>query len=118
IATKHRTSVQEALRLFEADCMRRPHIPSPRSRLVVSPVSARRALERFLRSARRDLAIYDLRIRDPTMVRILQERSKKSVRVRVIGKAGKLNGPIEVRTLTGPPLHVRALLRHRDRALV
>jgi len=118
IATRHRTSVQEALRLFEADCMRKAHVPSPRSRLVVSPVSARPALERFLRAARRDLAIYDARIRDPTMVRILQERARKGVRVRVIGKVGKLNGSIEVRTLKERRLHVRAIVRDGTRAFV
>lgn len=118
IFTKHRTSVQEALRLFEADCRRRVHVPSARSRLVVSPVSARRVLERFLRAARRDLVIYDARIRDPAMVRILQERSRKGVHVRVIGKAGKLNGNIEVRPLRGLRLHVRAIVRDGTSAFV
>jgi phosphatidylserine/phosphatidylglycerophosphate/cardiolipin synthase-like enzyme len=118
IATQHRTSVQEALRLFEADCMRKAHVPSARSRLVVSPVSARRTLERFLRAARRDLVIYDARIRDPAMVRILQERSRKGVHVRVIGKAGKLNGKIEVRQLGELRLHVRAIVRDGTRTFV
>jgi phosphatidylserine/phosphatidylglycerophosphate/cardiolipin synthase-like enzyme len=111
IATRHRKSVQEALRLFDADCTRRPYAPSDASNLVVSPRSARPVLEKFLRAARRDLAIYDARVRDPSMIRILHERARKGVLVRVLGRMAKANGTIEVRPMKGLRLHVRAIIR-------
>jgi phosphatidylserine/phosphatidylglycerophosphate/cardiolipin synthase-like enzyme len=111
IATRHRKSVQEALRLFEADCTRQPYAPSAASNLVVSPLSARPVLEKFLRGACRDLAIYDARVRDPSMIRILHERARKGVLVRVLGKMAKANGSITVRPMKGLRLHVRAIIR-------
>ena len=118
IATRHRKSVAEALRLFDADCMRQVYAPSPGSNLVVSPGTARPVLEKFLRGARRDLAIYDARVRDPIMIRILQERARKGVQVRVLGKMPKANGDIEVRQLKDLRLHVRAIVRDGTQSFV
>ncbi len=118
IATRHRKSVQEALRLFEADCTRRPYAPSAASNLVVSPLSARSVLEKFLRAARHDLAIYDARVRDPSMIRILHERARNGVQVRILGKMPKANGTIAVRPMKGVRLHVRAIIRDGTRSFV
>jgi cardiolipin synthase len=118
IATRHRKSVQEALRLSDADCTRQPYAPSAASNLVVSPLSARPMLETFLRAARHDLAIYDARVRDPSMIRILHERARKGVLVRVLGKMAKANGTIEVRPMKGLRLHVRAIIRDGTRSFV
>jgi len=119
IATKDRRSVQEALKLFEADCMRLPYAPSGKSNLVVSPDSARPVLERFICDARRDLAIYDARIQDPVILRLLADRASKGVQVRILGGMKKAaNGAIEVRQLKGLRLHVRAMIRDGTRAFV
>jgi phosphatidylserine/phosphatidylglycerophosphate/cardiolipin synthase-like enzyme len=118
IATKDRKSVQEALRLFEADCMKQAYAQSARSNLVISPYTARDLVERFIRGARRDLAIYDARIQDRAIIKLLEERARKGVQVRVIGGLRRANGEIEVRKLRSLRLHVRAMIRDGTRAFV
>jgi phosphatidylserine/phosphatidylglycerophosphate/cardiolipin synthase-like enzyme len=118
IATKDRKSVQEALRLFEADCTRQAYTPSAKSNLVISPDGARIVLERFIREARRDLAIYDARIQDSVIMSLLEERARKGVQVRVLGGIRGASGEIEVRQLKGLRLHVRAIVRDGTRAFV
>jgi phosphatidylserine/phosphatidylglycerophosphate/cardiolipin synthase-like enzyme len=111
IATRDRKALAEARRLFETDCTRQPYVAS-RCNLVVSPETSRDLLARFIRGARRSLAIYDNRLEDPRFVALLRERSAKGVDVRVIGT---LKGPgaerLEERKLQGRRLHVRAIVR-------
>lgn len=117
IATRDRKTVQEALKLFEADCGRQPYSPS-RSNLVISPETAREMLATFIRGARRELVIYDAKVQDPAMIRLLKERAAKGVRVRILGGLKGPDGPIEVRPLKGMRLHVRAIIRDGTRAFV
>jgi len=117
IATRDRRTVQEAIKLFNADVERQPYTPS-RSNLVVSPETARPMLEAFLRGARKELAIYDDRITDPAMIRILKERATKGVRVRVIGNLKGPDGDILVQPLKSMRLHVRAIARDNTRVFV
>ena len=117
VATRDLRAVKEASSLFEADTTRQPYAPS-RSNLVVSPETARDVLGKFLKGARKELAIYDIKIQDPAMVRILDERARRGVKIRVIGS---LKGSIEgaaVYPLTGFRLHVRAIIRDGTRAFV
>lgn len=118
ISTKDRRTVQEALKLFEADSSRQIYAPS-RSNLVVSPETARTMLAAFLRGARKELAIYDAKVHDPDMIRILKDRVKKGVAIRVIGgmKQHDEEG-ISVRPMKGKRLHVRAVIRDATRAFV
>jgi phosphatidylserine/phosphatidylglycerophosphate/cardiolipin synthase-like enzyme len=117
IATRDRKTVNEARKLFEADCTRQPYAPS-RSNLIVSPETARAQLSDFITGARRELAIYDEKIQDPSMIKLLKERSAKGVRIRVIGGLKGPNGEIEVSRLKGMRLHVRAIVRDGTRAFV
>jgi phosphatidylserine/phosphatidylglycerophosphate/cardiolipin synthase-like enzyme len=116
IATRDRRSVKDAQALFEADCTRQTYVPS-RSNLVVSPENARAQLSAFIKGARKELAIYDLKIQDRGMIKLLEERLKKGVTIRVIGTAKKLAGEIEVRK-PRLRLHVRAIIRDGTRAFV
>ena len=63
ISTRDTRSVQEALKLFQADVTRQTYQPS-RSNLVVSPETARDQLTAFLKGAKKELAIYDSKISD------------------------------------------------------
>lgn len=117
IATRDRRTVQEAAKLFEADSMRQTYSPS-RSNLVVSPETAREMLAGFIRAARKELSIYDWKIQDPQMIRLLKERANKGVRVRVIGDLKGPDGPVEVRALKGLRLHVRAIVRDNTQLFV
>jgi cardiolipin synthase len=117
IATRDRRTVQEASKLFEADSMRQTYSPSP-SNLVVSPENAREMLAAFIKSARKELAIYDWKIQDPQMIRLLKERAGRGVRVRVIGDVKGPDGLLQVRALKGLRLHVRAIVRDNTQVFV
>ena len=78
ISTKDRRAVADALKLFTADACRQAYAPA-RSHLVVSPENARPALAAFIKGARRQLCLYDLKVSDTAMVKLLNERAKAGV---------------------------------------
>jgi cardiolipin synthase len=116
ISTRDSKAVAEAVRLFEADLTRQTYTPG-KSHLVVSPENARGMLSAFLSSTRRDLAIYDTKVQDPSMIKLLKERVAKGVRVRVIGDMKGKDPGIEERRLP-MRLHVRAIVSDGTRAFV
>ena len=117
IATRDHRTVQEAIKLFNADASRQAYRPS-RSNLVVSPETSRGMLAAFLRGARKELAIYDAKIQDPAMIKILKERASKGISVRVIGNLKGPDGDVVVRQLQSMRLHVRAVIRDGKSAFV
>ena len=117
IATRDRRAVTEASRLFEADATRQEYKPA-RSNLVVSPETARSTLTDFLKGARRELAIYDARLDDVSMLKLLKQLAGRGVRVRVIGVIKKGCEGVDVRPLGKMRLHVRAIVRDGTRAFV
>ena len=116
ISTRDSKAVAEAVRLFEADLARKPYTPA-KSHLVVSPENARAMLSAFISSARHDLAIYDSKVCDPSMIKLLKERAARGVRVRLIGDMKGKNPGIEERKLP-MRLHVRAIVSDGKRAFV
>jgi phosphatidylserine/phosphatidylglycerophosphate/cardiolipin synthase-like enzyme len=116
ISTKDRRAVAEALKLFAADACRQPYGPA-RSHLVVSPETARPALTAFVKGARRQLCIYDLKVHDAAMVKLLNERARAGVDVRVIGGMRDAGSGVRV-CRPGLRLHVRAIIRDGLRAFV
>jgi phosphatidylserine/phosphatidylglycerophosphate/cardiolipin synthase-like enzyme len=109
VATRKRTLVQEALRLFEADFDRKPYSGGAKD-FLVSPVNARERLAAFLKGARKQLLIYDEAVTDDAMIRILQERVKAGVELRVIGKVEKGHG-LEAEPFPGKRQHLRCIVR-------
>ncbi len=117
LATRDKRTVQEGIKLFEADVTRTVYTPS-RSNLVVSPETSRTMLTTFLKGAKKDLSIYDEKIQDPLMVKLLKELAARGVRVRVLGSLKGPNGDVAVRSLKTLRLHVRAIVRDGTRAFV
>lgn len=117
IEMRETRTVKEALKLFEADATRQPYLPG-RSNLVVSPETARTMLGKFISGARRELAIYDVKIQDPRMVRALAERARKGVRIRVIGSLKQSIDGVAVQKPADIRLHVRAIMRDGTHAFV
>jgi phosphatidylserine/phosphatidylglycerophosphate/cardiolipin synthase-like enzyme len=117
VATRNRKLVAEAVRLFEADFDRQPYSPGHKS-LVVSPMNARQRLSMLLRGARRQLLIYDPSVSDNAMIKILHDRARAGVEVRIIGKMAKRGRRIKVQKLPGKRLHVRAIVQDGRRAFV
>jgi phosphatidylserine/phosphatidylglycerophosphate/cardiolipin synthase-like enzyme len=116
IMTKNAKLVSEAMKLFECDFERQPYVPS-QDRLVVSPENSRERLASFLRGARKELLIYDPKVSDDAMLRIITERLRAGVDVKVIGKV-EAKWDVKSERFPGRRLHVRAIIRDGRRAFV
>jgi len=117
IVTRDRRAVTEAVRVFEADTLRQEYEPQDDG-FVVSPEDARETLARFIKRARKQLLIYDPKVTDLQMIRLITQRIKAGVDVRIIGKVSKRGGSIRVQKQPGLRLHVRAMVRDGDTAFV
>ena len=116
IVTTRANWVHEARRLFRADCSRAKYVPKTET-FVVSPVNARKSLAAFLQRAKKELLIYDPRITDREMLRVLEERKKAGVTIRVIGTVGG-RSQFDVQKLGGVRLHTRTIIRDRREAFI
>jgi cardiolipin synthase A/B len=117
IVTRDRKHVQEAVALFEADAHKQDYEPEADG-FIVSPENAREQLASFLRHAKKQLMIWDPEVTDTQMLRLLAQRVRAGVDVRVIGKVGKKAPDIRVQKLAGGRLHVRAMVRDGESAFV
>lgn len=117
IVTRDKKIVREAAQLFEADAMRQSYTPT-HPRLVVSPENSRARLTAFIKDARQELLIYDAQVRDNAMQKLLAERAKAGVKIRILGSLEKANPDIKVRRLLSLRLHVRAMIRDGTAAFV
>jgi len=109
--------VKEACALFEADCTRQAYAPK-HDELVVSPESSREILTPFIKKAKKELLIYDAKISDRLILRVLAERAKAGVEIRMFGKLGKGASGIDARKLPDLRLHVRAIIRDGSAAFL
>jgi phosphatidylserine/phosphatidylglycerophosphate/cardiolipin synthase-like enzyme len=110
LALSDKRLVQEALALFDSDANREA-FQSRVSDLVVSPENARTRLTAFIKAARRQLLVYDPKVSDAAMLRLLHERAKQGVDVRVLGKVTRRGEGLRSAKLAKPRLHVRAMVR-------
>jgi len=110
VATRNKAIVSEALKLFEADSGRQPYTAGHDS-FLVSPENARTGLANFIKNAKKELLIYDMKISDRQMIKLLQDRAKAGVDVRIIGKVSKKGEGLKAEKMPGMRLHVRAMLR-------
>jgi len=117
IITTDKRIVKEACALFEADRTRQQYMPGD-DRLVVSPESSREVLTTFIKRARKQLLIYDEKVTDNLVLRVLQQRAKAGVEIRVIGRVDKVIEGIVVRKMPDLRLHVRAMIRDGSSAFV
>jgi cardiolipin synthase A/B len=117
VSTRDKRLVKEACALFEADSTRQTYVPG-HDRFVVSPENSRTILTKFLKGATRQLLIYDAKVSDRLVLRLLQERIKAGVEIRVIGKVDKSLTGVECRKLTDLRLHLRAIIRDGSSAFL
>ena len=109
VILEDRKLVREAMKLFESDVLRQPYTPGAAA-LLVSPLNARTELEAFLEGAKKELLIYDPNVSDSAMLRILTEKSKAAVDIKILGGAAK----IPAHKLAQIRLHARVILRDRN----
>jgi phosphatidylserine/phosphatidylglycerophosphate/cardiolipin synthase-like enzyme len=112
VITDDKEVVDEAIKLFDADSKRVPYSAGPDA-FVVSPVNARALLAAFIKAATTELLIYDPAVTDPAMVRILAERAKAGVVIKLIGRLSRKVTGIESRRLP-MRLHSRVIIRDRE----
>lgn len=116
IFTKNAEIVQEAAKLFDSDTKRQPY-KAESSKLIVSPANARQRLAAFIKGARRELLIYDIKISDRAMLRVLGERLRAGVNMQIIGEVSK-NAEVPFRCLQRLRLHTRVIIRDRKAAFL
>ena len=117
VVVRDRRVVNEALRLFDSDVLRQEFEPEVDG-LVVSPENAREQLATFIKRTKRTLVIWDPKLSDPQMIRLLSQRAKMGVDIRVIGKVAK-KAAGSIRAQKSPlRLHVRAAVRDGSEAFV
>ena len=117
VITSDRRLQQEAVKLFEADTRRLPYISGLNS-FVVSPANARKQLAAFIRGARKQLLIYDPKVSDAAMIRLLEDRAQAGVEVKIIGKLTRRRVKLEARKLPRLRLHTRTIVRDAQRVFV
>jgi phosphatidylserine/phosphatidylglycerophosphate/cardiolipin synthase-like enzyme len=115
LITRNPKLVQEAGKLFDADTKRQDYTPGY-SKFVVSPANSRKELAKFIKGAKQDLLIYDPKISDRAMLRLLEERQNAGVDVRVIGKVA--GSRLSSREMPHLRLHTRTILRDGKQAFV
>ena len=116
VSTKNAGIVTAAGKLFDCDTKRQLY-KSKRSKLVVSPANARQQLVAFIKGAKRELQIYDIRITDRPMLRLLEERMRAGVRIKVIGQVNR-GCHFPVRRLKRLRLHARVIIRDCQQAFL
>jgi cardiolipin synthase len=114
VVVKNRRITQEAVKLFEADTKRQAYTAALSS-FVVSPLNARKELSKFIKGAKKRLLIYDPKVSDSQMLRLLEERVKAGVEVRVIGSVESDRASFAVRKMIRLRLHTRTILRDSER---
>lgn len=117
LITRDAKIVEAAAALFQADATRQPYSPT-HDHLVVSPESTRKLLSDYIKGAKKELLIYDDRISDQAMLRLLQDRAAAGVSIRVMGKLAKNVDGIPTARLAKLRMHVRAIVRDRKAVFV
>ena len=106
ISTSNKSLVAEAVRLFECDSKRTPYTAENKN-FIVSPANAREQLTAFIRGAKKQLLMYEMKISDNDFVKLLNEKISQGVDVRVIGSTSNKGGTLPTRKLP-MRLHTRA----------
>jgi len=115
LITRNPNLVQEASKLFKADTKRQVYNPGS-AKFVVSPLNARKEIASLIKGAKKELLIYDPKVSDRAMLRLLTERQAEGVDIRIIGDVS--GDRIPARELARMRLHTRMILRDRQQAFV
>jgi phosphatidylserine/phosphatidylglycerophosphate/cardiolipin synthase-like enzyme len=105
--------VKEACKLFECDVKRIPY-KAEEDDFVVSPANAREQLTKFIQGAKKQLLMYEMKISDRDIIKILNEKISDGVDVRIIGRSAvskSIAGATLPKRTLPMRLHVRAILR-------
>ncbi|MDQ3070568.1 MAG: phospholipase D-like domain-containing protein [Acidobacteriota bacterium] len=110
LVTKNKAMIAAAEALYDADSTRQPYSASCEDDFVVSPDCSRVALTKLIKGAEKQLLIYDTKVSDRMMLRLLQSKVKEGLDVRIIGKVGKAGSGLTSVKLADRRLHIRAIV--------
>jgi cardiolipin synthase len=102
--------IAEAVRLFEADVNGQSHRIEA-EHFVISPVNSRRKLSEFILGAKSQLLIYDGKLTDSRMIRLLETQADAGIEIKVIGAMSRTAPGVEVRRMPLIRLHAQAIIR-------
>ena len=115
VVVRDRRVVNEALRLFESDVLRQEFEPEIDG-FVVSPENAREQLATFIKRSKKTLVIWDPKLSDPQMIRLLPHAAQTGVDFRLPGRArsgargaAAREGPLRARAPAPAPGRNQAL---------
>ena len=117
IITKSAKVVQEAVKLFEADLNRQTYTAGHNA-LVVSPTNARKQISAFIQQAKKQLLIYDPKIADKQIMRLLEDHAKAGLDIKIIGSMAARSANLHVTPLSSMRLHTRTIIRDGSQAFV
>jgi cardiolipin synthase A/B len=118
VVVKEKAIVQESVRLFEADAHKQEFEPEV-DQLIVSPENSREQLATFIKRAKKSLIVWDPQVADAQMIKLLNQRQKAGVDIRIIGKVARRGGDLRAQKMPGGDrLHVRAMVRDGETAFV
>ena len=86
--------------------------------MIVSPANARKQLTAFIKQARKQLLIYDPKIADKAIVRLLEDHAKAGLDIKIIGSTSARSAKLAVAPLTSMRLHTRTIIRDGRQAFV
>ena len=119
IAVTKTSLVEEAMRLFDCD-VKRAHYDARVDDLVVSPSNSREVLMKFIKDAKKQLLLYEMKVSDREFVDLLMHKVTEGVEVRIITRSQSRNAQaaaLSCRTLPRR-LHVRAIMRDGQSAFL
>ncbi len=119
VMTGQKRVVAQIQQLIAADSNRK-NFEGALPNLIISPENSRARLTTFIDKAQRELLIYDPRISDDRMIKLLKARAAAGVRIRILGTLEKKwrGADLPVGQISGKRLHVRAIIRDRRDAFV
>jgi phosphatidylserine/phosphatidylglycerophosphate/cardiolipin synthase-like enzyme len=109
----------EINRLFDADWDDMPFTPNADSPLLISPFNSRAKMRLLLESAEKSIHIADAKVEDNAMLRILSEKARDGVDVRILGDKGHhsvLPSMIQFRVTPRFKLHAKCVIVDGARA--
>jgi phosphatidylserine/phosphatidylglycerophosphate/cardiolipin synthase-like enzyme len=108
--------LREAGRLFEADFTKQAYVPASNA-LIVSPENSRPVLTAFIEGAKKELLIYDHKVSDGRMIKLLLARARGGIDVRIIGHVARSGTGLVCERLKFRQ-HVRAIIRDASDAFL
>jgi cardiolipin synthase A/B len=110
VVTDDKPMLADAIALFEADSQKKTYAPE-QERLIISPLNARARLLAFIHGAEKQLLIYDEKLSDAQIIRLLRRHAAAGIDVKIIGHVDVRAKELQVRKLPELEHHAQVIIR-------